>query len=71
VGCFGSASVYMCVVMEQGAWAFIKGVFKKICSTLFWQRRNLRWPDTREACLVQIRVITINTSHFAITGMLR
>ena len=58
MGCLGSASMYTRVVMEQGAWAFIKGFFKKSRSTMFWQKRNLRWPDARYACIMQIRVIT-------------
>jgi hypothetical protein len=47
VDCLGLDSLYMCVVMEQGAWAFIKGFFTKIFSVVFWQRRNLRCPDAR------------------------
>jgi hypothetical protein len=47
MGCLGLASVYTRAVMEQGAWDFIKGFFKKSCSTVFWQRRNLRWHDAK------------------------
>jgi hypothetical protein len=39
--------MYMRAVMDQGVWAFIKGVFKKICSVVFWQRRRLIWLDAR------------------------
>jgi hypothetical protein len=47
VGCIGAASVYTRAVMEQGMWDFIKGVFKKSCSVVFWQRKSLRWFDAR------------------------
>jgi hypothetical protein len=32
-----SASVYTCTVVEQGACAFKKGVFKKRCSIVAWK----------------------------------
>jgi hypothetical protein len=37
----------MQAIVEQGAWAFKKGVFKKRFSTLAWKRRHMRWPDVR------------------------
>ena len=47
VGCFGSVSMYTRAIIEQGTWAFIKSVFKKSFSTVFWKRRKLIWPDAR------------------------
>jgi hypothetical protein len=46
--------MYTRAVMEQGMWAFIKGVFKKSCSIVFWKRRNLRWPDARMILRMEI-----------------
>jgi hypothetical protein len=43
-----------------------KKVFLKSCSTMLWQIRDLRWPDARQACMVQIRVIEpIQRAYFA------
>jgi hypothetical protein len=47
MGCIGVVSMYTHAVMEQGAWVFIKGVFKKSCSIVFFQRRSLRWHDAK------------------------
>ena len=38
MGCIGVASVYTHALMEQGAWAFIKGGFKKSCSIVFFKK---------------------------------
>jgi hypothetical protein len=47
VGCNGPTSVYMQAVVEQGTWAFKKGVFTKSCSVMAWKRRHMIWPDAR------------------------
>jgi hypothetical protein len=39
--------VYTRAVMEQGVCAFKKGVFKKSCSVMAWQRRTMRWPNAK------------------------
>jgi hypothetical protein len=67
MGCSGSASIYTCAVVEQGACALIKGDFKKSCLVVAWKKWKMRRPDARHACLVKIRVIIVRIfSYFEV-----
>jgi hypothetical protein len=37
----------MWAIVEQGVWAFKKGVFKRSCLVMAWQRRYMKWPNVR------------------------